>query len=92
MAVLEVKEVKVPAPHYGCDTFHLHRDCAECFNHQVAGCRGCFDWAAFCSKWGMNAMADATWSRRAWISPLSTYLRGAEFLLVNDEGRLVDIA
>ena len=83
--------IEVPPPHYGCDEFHIHlSDCNECSDHKAAGCAGCFAWTEFCREHDMSPMADATWSRRAWISGLSTYLRGANYLIY-DEGGLVDI-
>ena len=85
-----VHEIVVPLPHYGCDEFHLTRDCVECFDHVVEGCEGCVAWDMFCRSWGISPLADATWSRRAWISRISTYMRGATTMLVRD-GMILDI-
>ena len=83
--------IEVPSPHYGCDVFHIHLyDCNECSDHKAAGCAGCFAWAEFCRKHGMSPLADATWSRRAWIPGLSSYLRGCNYLIFDDD-ELVDI-
>ena len=76
--LLVVDRVRVPSPHYS-DT-----------EHEPEGCEGCKSWYKFCIKYDMRPMADATWSRRAWIDSLSTYLRGADYLFLRD-GELVDI-
>ena len=77
--LLVVDRIRVPPPHYSTT------------DHEPDGCGGCEAWHAFCEKYDMRAMADATWSRRAWIDSLSTYLRGADYLYLRD-GQLVDIA
>ena len=45
-------------------------------------------WEEWCDARGMRTLGPA--GRRAWIDTLSTYLRGAEYLVYR-EGELIDI-
>ena len=46
------------------------------------------EWEKWCDAHGMRTLGPE--GRRAWIDSLSTYLRGAEYLVYHD-GELIDI-